>query len=110
MFLFDWNCEKINSVCYQSLSQYVITKLIANLYNSCHIFIIFSLTKNLGNLPFLGYGDSSPVAPSEEGVVRDSKAIYEWIKRRSKNTKIFFWGHSLGTGYVQFKISSCLPK
>lgn len=47
---------------------------------------------------YRSYGDSSNVDPSEEGVVSDSKAVYKWIKSHSKKSKIFLWGHSLGTG------------
>ncbi|XP_014281241.1 lysophosphatidylserine lipase ABHD12 isoform X2 [Halyomorpha halys] len=47
---------------------------------------------------YRSYGDSSPVEPSESGVVSDSKAVYNWVKSHSNGAKIYFWGHSLGTG------------
>ncbi|KAL1124721.1 hypothetical protein AAG570_001344, partial [Ranatra chinensis] len=47
---------------------------------------------------YRSYGDSSPVEATEEGVVSDTKAVYKWLKEKAKDSKIFFWGHSLGTG------------
>lgn len=47
----------------------------------------------------LDYGDSDVVELSEEGVVRDSKYVLEWvIKKVNGSAPIFVWGHSLGTG------------
>ncbi|NWT62576.1 AB12B protein, partial [Erythrocercus mccallii] len=36
--------------------------------------------------------------PSESGFTTDVLALYDWVKARSGNSSILFWGHSLGTG------------
>ncbi|CAF0712806.1 unnamed protein product [Brachionus calyciflorus] len=48
-------------------------------------------------IDYRGYGDSTGT-PSETGVVNDVLALYNFIKAYQNETKIFFWGHSLGTG------------
>lgn len=48
-------------------------------------------------IDYRGYGDSSG-DPTEDGVVRDAYFTYKWIKERIGETKLFLWGHSLGTG------------
>lgn len=46
---------------------------------------------------YRGYADSSShVAPTETGVVRDARAVYEWVAARAKG-RLIVWGHSLGT-------------
>lgn len=45
-----------------------------------------------------GYGDSSSVAPSEEGLVADAKAVFRYLRDKSGHSPLFVWGHSLGTG------------
>ncbi|XP_061725347.1 lysophosphatidylserine lipase ABHD12-like isoform X1 [Cydia pomonella] len=50
---------------------------------------------------YRGYGDSTNIHPSENGVVEDSLMVYEWLRNTvDKGTRpsIFVWGHSLGTG------------
>ncbi|XP_075213567.1 lysophosphatidylserine lipase ABHD12 isoform X2 [Lycorma delicatula] len=47
---------------------------------------------------YRSYGDSSSVAPDEDGVVTDAKAVYSWVKNHAPQSDIFIWGHSLGTG------------
>lgn len=63
-----------------------------------------NLCQNLANLgyhvfaiDYRGYGDSTG-HPSEEGVVKDLMVLFNFIKSYQKQTKIFLWGHSLGTG------------
>jgi hypothetical protein len=75
---------------------------------------IFIPVRLLKLVLFTGYGDSSQVEPSEEGVVADTKAVYRWVKSKARGSKIFFWGHSLGTGYLffpyfkfRFKLNIC---
>ncbi|KAM8714096.1 hypothetical protein ACLKA7_014275 [Drosophila subpalustris] len=46
---------------------------------------------------YRGYADSDPVAPTEEGVVRDALMVFEYIANMTSNP-IYIWGHSLGTG------------
>uniref|UniRef100_U3I3R4 AB hydrolase-1 domain-containing protein n=1 Tax=Anas platyrhynchos platyrhynchos TaxID=8840 RepID=U3I3R4_ANAPP len=48
-------------------------------------------------LDYRGYGDSSGY-PTESGFTTDVLALYDWVKARSGNSSIIFWGHSLGTG------------
>lgn len=45
---------------------------------------------------FLAYGDSSDIEPSEDGLVADFKFVYEWVRNKTAS-KIYIWGHSLGT-------------
>ncbi|KAM3968853.1 lysophosphatidylserine lipase ABHD12 isoform 2-T2 [Aphomia sociella] len=51
---------------------------------------------------YRGYGDSTNVIPSEDGVVEDSLVVYEWLQAALEKSPtkpdIFVWGHSLGTG------------
>ncbi|KAL0810336.1 hypothetical protein ABMA28_010489 [Loxostege sticticalis] len=51
---------------------------------------------------YRGYGDSTNLNPTEDGVVEDSLVVYEWlhntVDRGKDKPAIFVWGHSLGTG------------
>ncbi|NXC61462.1 AB12B protein, partial [Aleadryas rufinucha] len=38
--------------------------------------------------------------PTEIGLTTDVLALYDWVKARSGNSSILFWGHSLGTGWL----------
>lgn len=47
---------------------------------------------------YRGYADSmSHLSPTETGVVRDARAVYDYVFDRVKNSKLLVWGHSLGT-------------
>lgn len=47
----------------------------------------------------LGFGDSSGIPTSEEGVATDVVQLYKWAKEKAgDNSKVYVWGHSLGTG------------
>ncbi|XP_062974344.1 protein ABHD12B [Elgaria multicarinata webbii] len=46
---------------------------------------------------YRGYADSTG-DPSENGFTADVLFIYDWVKARSGNSQVIFWGHSLGTG------------
>ncbi|XP_070605411.1 protein ABHD12B [Erythrolamprus reginae] len=46
---------------------------------------------------YRGYADSTG-NPSEEGFTTDVLCLYNWVKARSGNSAVVFWGHSLGTG------------
>ncbi|XP_074852303.1 protein ABHD12B isoform X2 [Carettochelys insculpta] len=48
-------------------------------------------------LDYRGYGDSSGY-PSETGLTTDVMFLYDWVKARSGNSPVLFWGHSLGSG------------
>jgi len=46
---------------------------------------------------YRGYADSSKhTAPTETGVVRDARTVYEWLASKAAG-KVIVWGHSLGT-------------
>ncbi|XP_032524568.2 lysophosphatidylserine lipase ABHD12-like isoform X1 [Danaus plexippus] len=51
---------------------------------------------------YRGYGDSTNVMPTEDGVVEDSLIVYDWLNTMLEPAKdrppVFVWGHSLGTG------------
>ena len=47
---------------------------------------------------YRSYGDSSPIEPSEDGLVTDGVFMYKWLKKHVGNSPLFVWGHSLGTG------------
>lgn len=49
---------------------------------------------------YRGYGDSTNVSPTESGLVDDTQSVYEWLinKQHVKPSRIYIWGHSLGTG------------
>lgn len=46
---------------------------------------------------YRGYGDSTATTPSTTGVVQDSRAMYDWLSNHVDKSRIFVWGHSLGT-------------
>ncbi|CAG9816219.1 unnamed protein product [Phaedon cochleariae] len=46
---------------------------------------------------YRGYGDSSMAEMTETHIVEDMVQFYKWLMKRT-NSKIFIWGHSLGTG------------
>lgn len=48
-------------------------------------------------IDYRGYGDSSGW-PSEQGVVQDVIALFNFIKAMQKKSEVYLWGHSLGTG------------
>ncbi|XP_049882286.1 lysophosphatidylserine lipase ABHD12-like [Pectinophora gossypiella] len=55
---------------------------------------------------YRGYGDSTNLNPTEDGVVEDSLIVYEWVhntiskedRRVENKPAVCVWGHSLGTG------------
>lgn len=67
-----------------------------------HRLELYSVLQNLDAhviaVDYRGFADSSPVKPTENGVVRDSRVVYKWIKERIGSSQLFVWGHSLGTG------------
>ncbi|XP_063627456.1 lysophosphatidylserine lipase ABHD12-like [Cydia splendana] len=48
---------------------------------------------------YRGYGDSTYIRPTEDGVVEDAFHMYSWIMDNVKQNspKVLIWGHSLGT-------------
>lgn len=59
--------------------------------------VLRSINVHVIAFDYRSYGDSSPVAPTEDGVVSDALFIYKYLIKLTKNP-IFIWGHSLGTG------------
>lgn len=49
------------------------------------------------SLDYRGFGDSSG-EPSEAGLTHDALFLYHWVKKRSGESLVCLWGHSLGTG------------
>lgn len=48
---------------------------------------------------YRGFGDSSNVNPTEAGLVQDTNRVYDWLLHQQvDSSRIFVWGHSLGTG------------
>ncbi|KFM81875.1 Monoacylglycerol lipase ABHD12, partial [Stegodyphus mimosarum] len=47
---------------------------------------------------YRGFGDSTNESPSEQGLVKDTESMYNWLRKRVKSSRIYIWGHSLGTG------------
>lgn len=47
---------------------------------------------------YRSYADSSSHIADEAGVVKDTKAVFNWLYSRANKDKIFVWGHSLGSG------------
>ena len=45
----------------------------------------------------IGYGDSTGT-PTEAGVVQDVLVLYNFLKSYQNQTRIYLWGHSLGSG------------
>jgi len=46
---------------------------------------------------YRGYGDSTG-SPTEEGLIQDALTVWRWILARKGTSRVFVWGHSLGTG------------
>uniref|UniRef100_A0A6A7G6N1 Monoacylglycerol lipase ABHD12-like isoform X1 n=2 Tax=Hirondellea gigas TaxID=1518452 RepID=A0A6A7G6N1_9CRUS len=62
-------------------------KLLANI--GCHVFAF----------DYRSYADSSVAELTEEGLVMDGVAAYDYVKSRTgPGTAVLLWGHSLGTG------------
>ncbi|XP_058986454.1 lysophosphatidylserine lipase ABHD12 isoform X1 [Musca domestica] len=75
---------------------------------SGHRLDVYKLLRKLGyhviSFDYRGYGDSDPISPTEEGVVRDAMAVYNYIRNLTSNP-VFIWGHSLGTGVATNMLS-----
>ncbi|XP_030755393.1 lysophosphatidylserine lipase ABHD12-like isoform X2 [Sitophilus oryzae] len=65
------------------------------------IFHIFAID-------YRGYADSTLGELTENNIVSDIAYIYKWLRKRSKS-KMFIWGHSLGSG-VATLLASRLKK
>lgn len=67
------------------------------------------LNVNVLAIDYRGFAESTG-SPSEEGLVRDARAAYEWlISSGAKGEDILIMGHSLGTG-VSARLAAQLSK
>ncbi|KAJ3994102.1 Alpha/Beta hydrolase protein [Lentinula boryana] len=67
------------------------------------------LNANVLAIDYRGFAESTG-SPSEEGLVRDARAAYEWlISSGAKGEDIIIMGHSLGTG-VSARLAAQLSK
>lgn len=66
-----------------------------------HRVELYQMLRGLGYhviaFDYRGFGDSASIQPTEEGVVRDAIAVYNYVRSCTKNP-IYLWGHSLGSG------------
>ncbi|XP_053730978.1 lysophosphatidylserine lipase ABHD12-like [Synchiropus splendidus] len=46
---------------------------------------------------YRGFGDSTG-EPTESGLTTDALYLYNWVKARCGSSRVYVWGHSLGTG------------
>lgn len=46
---------------------------------------------------YRGFGDSD-CYPSEVNMMEDGLLVWEWIRKKAPNARIYLWGHSLGSG------------
>jgi pimeloyl-ACP methyl ester carboxylesterase len=61
--------------------------------------IFYSLGWNVMLFDYRGYGQSSPPQGplSEDSVVADARAAFDWLSQRFPKDRIVIWGHSLGS-------------
>ena len=50
---------------------------------------------------YRGYGDSQ-CAPSERGMMEDALLEWDWINRHAPHSRVFIWGHSLGSAAATY--------
>ncbi|XP_056326213.1 lysophosphatidylserine lipase ABHD12 isoform X1 [Danio aesculapii] len=48
-------------------------------------------------MDYRGFGDSTG-EPTEPGLTTDAVHLYNWVKKRSGNSLVCVWGHSIGSG------------
>ncbi|XP_042886673.1 lysophosphatidylserine lipase ABHD12-like [Penaeus japonicus] len=60
--------------------------------------LLRSMDFHVVTLDYRGFGDSTKVDPTEEGVLSDVKAVFTYLKAKAGQTPILVYGHSLGTG------------
>lgn len=66
-----------------------------------HRVELYKIMRRLGHhvlaVDYRGYADSTNIAPTEKGVVRDALVAFKYL-RNLTNNPIYLYGHSLGTG------------
>ena len=50
---------------------------------------------------YRGFGDSE-CSPSERGMMEDSLLVWDWIHTHAPNSRVFIWGHSLGSAAATY--------
>ncbi|XP_062503598.1 lysophosphatidylserine lipase ABHD12-like [Corticium candelabrum] len=58
--------------------------------------ILASLGYHVITLDYAGFGDS-PGWPTERGMADDARLVWEWTKMRGDRSRMYVWGHSLGS-------------
>lgn len=60
---------------------------------------------------YRGYGDSSALVPSAQGLIDDARNVYQWLlgKVNGDTSRVTVWGHSLGTAVAVHMIASLSP-
>lgn len=59
--------------------------------------LLSSVDAHVIAVDYRGFGDSGGTATPDK-IRHDMETVYSWAKERSKNSDIYIWGHSLGTG------------
>lgn len=50
---------------------------------------------------YRGYGNSQ-CHPSERGMMEDALLVWNWVRKHAPNSKIYIWGHSLGSAAATY--------
>ncbi|XP_031562272.1 lysophosphatidylserine lipase ABHD12-like isoform X2 [Actinia tenebrosa] len=58
--------------------------------------VLSSLSYHVVTIDYRGFADSDG-HPSEQGLIEDGLATWDWVKSRSADAPVFIWGHSLGS-------------
>lgn len=67
--------------------------------------VLRDLDYHVVTFDYRSYGDSSPIEPSEDGLVTDGISMFRWVEKHANGNPIFVWGHSLGTGVSSHALS-----
>jgi len=57
-------------------------------------------------IDYRGFGDSTDTSEDEDTVVQDAHAALDWLRKKvGDKSKIFVWGHSMGTGVCSHAVA-----
>ncbi|XP_071832905.1 lysophosphatidylserine lipase ABHD12-like [Apostichopus japonicus] len=59
--------------------------------------LLASMDVHVIAVDYRGFGDSGGIATADK-IQHDMETVYRWAKERTKNSEVYIWGHSLGTG------------
>ncbi|PIK61417.1 putative monoacylglycerol lipase ABHD12 [Apostichopus japonicus] len=59
--------------------------------------LLASMDVHVIAVDYRGFGDSGGIATADK-IQHDMETVYKWAKERTKNSEVYIWGHSLGTG------------